>query len=235
MIIEEKYSFVKLLFKKEVNMKVWVLIPAYNEESYIFKTVKAVKKKLKHVLVVDDGSKDKTVKLAKKAKAKVLSLESNQGKGRAKQVGFDWLLKKTDFQAVVTMDADGQHSPEDLDKFLATKGDVVIGNRMSNTKIMPKIRYLTNLLMSFINSLIMGCRLPDTQCDYRLIRRGVLEKIRIIENGFEADTEFLFKAVKAGFSVKSIPIETIYLKGRKSKINPLRDTILYLLFLIKRG
>ena len=217
-------------------MEIWVLIPAYNEEKTVGEVVTKVLKKVNNVLVVDDGSTDNTADMARKAGATLVSHTQNQGKGQAKQTGFDWLLKKN-FDVVITMDADGQHSPEDLPKFLKlwsrTKADIIIGNRMRDTRDMPYIRYLTNRFMSLTNSLIVGQRFEDTQCDYRLISRGVLEKIRIATARFEADVEFLFRAAQYGFRIISMPVRTIYIPGRQSKIRPLRDTFRYIRLCLK--
>lgn len=217
-----------------------MLIPAYNEEKYISQTIAGTKKISDMILVVDDGSADNTAKLAAEAGVVVIRHPKNQGKGRAKQTGFDWILEKDfyrDFDLVITMDADGQHDPEDLLKFLEawqkTRADVIVGNRMANAENMPFVRYWTNRIMSLINSFLAGQKLPDSQCDYRLISRQVLEKIRITGSGFEADAEFLFQTARCGFHVGFIPIKTIYVPGRESKIKPMRDTLRYFRLLKK--
>jgi len=219
-------------------MKVWVLIPAYNEAAYIAKTVREVKKKINNVLVVDDGSSDRTAELAEQAGARVVKHKVNQGKGQAKQTGFDWLLSQNNFAAVITADADGQHSPEDLAVFVRiwkkSKADLVLGSRMHNPQGMPLVRYLTNRIMSLTNSLLAGALFQDSQCDYRLIDRKVLDKVRITHKGFEADAGFLFQAARRGFNIVSAPVRTIYIEGRQSKIRPVRDTLRYAVLCFKQ-
>ena len=219
----------------EKRSKTWILIPAFNEEKTVGRIVKEILEKEVKVLVVDDGSTDKTAEIAARAGARVIRYFPNRGKGYAKQKGFDWLLKNTNFDCVITMDADGQHSPDDLEKFLtaASEADIVIGNRMDNHQNMPWIRYLTNRLMSFMNSLVIGKRLKDTQCDFRLIKKGVIEKIKILSAGFEADTEFLVAAAKEKFRISQVNIKTIYFASRKSKIKAFRDTRKYLNLFIR--
>lgn len=223
----------------EKKLKTWVLIPVFNEERTIGKVIKEILRKEKRmkVLVVDDGSTDRTAEIAAKAGAKVMRYFPNRGKGYAKQKGFEWLLSNAgEFNCLITMDGDGQHSPDDLEKFLSAArqgADIVIGNRMESHRNMPWLRYLTNRLMSFLNSLAIGKRLKDTQCDFRLIRKRVLEKISIFSAGFEADTEFLIKAAKEKFRIAQVSIKTIYFASRKSKIKAIQDTRKYLKLMIK--
>jgi hypothetical protein len=132
------------------------------------------------------------------------------------------------------MDADGQHLPDDCDKFLneAQNGECfVIGNRMQTPFGMPKIRIFTNRVMSWFISKIVGQKIPDTQCGFRLIRRDVLEGIKIETDKFEAESEILIRAAESGFVIKSIPIKSIYFKHKKSKINPFIDTIRFIKFI----
>ena len=217
-------------------MRVWIVIPAYNERFRLAGILDELKSKNFSILVIDDGSIDNTYEVAEKKADFVIRNEKNLGKGISLKKGIDYLLKKTDFDYLVTMDADGQHSPSDLDKFLQKTEDgayFIVGNRMFNPIGMPKLRIITNRLMSWLISRIVRQRIPDTQCGFRLIKREVLEKIRITTNNFEIESEILIKAARSGFSIKSVPIRSIYFKSLNSRINPFVDTMRFIKFILQ--
>ena len=217
-------------------MKGWALIPAYNEERGIGPLLSNIKDKGISVIVIDDGSVDKTYEIAKDKSDIVLKNIKNLGKGSSIRRGIIFLLNNMDFDYVITMDADNQHSPRDLDKFLkeADRGaDFVIGNRMGSPRGMPFIRLATNSFMSFIVSKIARQEIPDTQCGFRLIRRIVLESISITTDKFEVESEIIIKAARKGFVIKSVPIESIYFKGYSSNIRPFYDTLRFIKFIAR--
>jgi glycosyltransferase involved in cell wall biosynthesis len=213
-----------------------VLIPSYNEVKTIGHLVRELKNKGLDVIVVDDGSKDGTGRIAREESAVVLTHNENMGKGLALREGFKFVLNNG-YDAVLTMDGDGQHSPEAIPHFLEqlarTKSQLIVGNRMVEAKGMPLIRWLTNKFMSFVISSICGQRIPDSQCGYRLIRRDVLEKIRLSTSKYEIESEILIEASHFKFIIDSIPIRTIY-KGQMSQIDPIIDTLRFIRFIFKR-
>lgn len=216
-------------------MKNCVLIPSYNEARAIGAIIKELKKKALTVYVVDDGSTDKTAAIALKEGAIVIARDNNRGKGASLIEGFDLILKEN-FDAVLIMDGDGQHATDDVDNFFKkmteTGADIIIGNRMLDTASMPVIRKLTNRIMSQIVSKMCGQFIPDTQCGFKLIKRNVLEAIKLEFSNFEIESEILVKAAKKGFKIESVPVRTVY-QGEDSKIKPIFDTIRFLSFLIK--
>ena len=216
--------------------KIWVIIPAYNEGLSLELVLDELKKKDLFVIVVDDGSVDNTYDIAKEHADRVIKNERNLGKGMSLNKGISCLIANEDFDYIITMDADGQHSPLDLNKFIkeADKGTVfVVGNRMDNHLGMPWVRVITNRFMSWFISKIAKQNIPDTQCGYRLIKKEVLEKIIIETKKFEIESEILIKAARLGFSIKSIPIKSIYYKNLRSKIQPLIDTVRFIKFIFR--
>lgn len=218
-------------------MKICVLIPTYNEAKTIGWLIrKIIDKGIKDVVIVDDGSTDSTSKIAEENGAKVLRNSKNLGKGTALRIGFSYCLKN-DFDLVITMDGDGQHSPEEIPRFLRffeeTDVDLVIGNRMSSPKGMPLLRFLTNKFMSWILSLMAKQKIPDTQCGFRLIKREVLEKINLRAKNFEIESEMIIGAIRKGFIVSSFPIKTIYFHDSISQINPFVDTFRFFRFVLR--
>ncbi len=209
-------------------MKVLALIPAYNEAAHIGEVVTGVQAHLP-VLVVDDGSTDDTATRAEEAGADVLRQVPNQGKGIALRVGFHWALDEG-YTAVLTLDADGQHDPAEIPKFLhvyATRHtDLIIGAR--DFRHMPLIRRLSNTVGRWTFSWAMGQPIRDNQSGYRLISRRLLEALLTSsETGFEFEVEMIVICIQQSFSLDWVPIRTIY-AGEGSHIQPWHHTVNFL-------
>ncbi len=181
--------------------------------------------------MVDDGSSDKTGILAKQAGAELLVHVSNRGKGAAVKTAFDY-LKNQDFKYMVMLDADGQHEPGELLRLVQQakrrRADVVCGNRMKNPKGMPKLRVVTNKVMSKITSWLCRTKLSDTQCGYRLLSKRAVKNIEIKKNNFEVDSEILFEVSRRGFKITEATVSSIYADNHSSHIHPIRDTLRFL-------
>ncbi len=214
-------------------MTIAIVIPAYNEARTIGQLVQEVRVLGYDCIVVDDGSRDNTASIAAKANAIVLKTGGKSGKGGALKMGFDYVLKHG-YEAVITMDGDGQHAPADLVVFTACyqkeKADIVNGNRLNNPKGMPVVRLMTNHFMSWLISLFCRQSIPDTQCGFRLMATEVLRQIKLESSDFEIETELLIKASKKGFKISSVNIQTIY-RDEVSKIQPVRDTLRFIAYL----
>jgi glycosyltransferase involved in cell wall biosynthesis len=130
------------------------------------------------VLVVDDGSQDNTSEIARESGAIVLRQEPNQGKGAAMERGFRYALEKG-FDAVITIDADGQHDTEEiplfLEEFKKKRCDLIIGRR--DFRKMPFIRMCSNTIGTWMFSSAMGQYIPDNQSGYRLISARLMDKM----------------------------------------------------------
>jgi len=216
-------------------MKLLIIIPGYNEAKTIGGLVGRCREKGYDVLVIDDGSTDNSKALAQEAGAVVIRNESKSGKGKSLRIGFGYAIEKA-YDAVITLDGDGQHDVDDIKGFVdkANKRGicVVVGNRMNNHKGMPIVRYLTNRLMSLLISLFCLKFIPDTQCGYRYISADILKKITLKSNDFEIETEILMKARKNGFTISSSDIRTIY-RDEESKIKPVRDTLRFIIYFVR--
>lgn len=216
-------------------MKLGIVIPAYNEAARIGQLVKTIKSSGFFPIVIDDGSTDGTAEKAEVNGAKIIRHKQNLGKGDSIKTGFEHMLAEG-YDAILIMDGDGQHSPDDIRKFIDLgrqhRNIMVIGNRMRDTKNMPLDRKLTNMFMSFILSLICGQKIPDSQCGFRLINRDVVKNIKIESSRFEVESEVLVKASRAGTKILSVPIRTLYGK-ETSQINPFWDACRFILFLLK--
>jgi len=210
------------------NPKVAAVIPAYNEEKHIADVVRRTRQQLDNVLVVDDGSADKTADRAREAGAEVIVHAINRGKGETIKTGLrHWLERQFDF--VIILDADGQHRPEEIDRFVtaalsADAPKLVLGNRMNDVSSMPLVRRFVNRWMSDQISALCGQRIPDTQCGYRLLHRQLIPELLGGAARFDYETEMLIIASRKGFRIGSVPISTVY-SDEVSSIHPVRDTI----------
>lgn len=202
-------------------MSVYVLIPAYNEEARVGPVIQACLAQLP-TFVVDDGSSDNTVAIAEKAGATVVRQVPNQGKGAALKEGFRWALKQADCEAVLTVDADGQHDPAEiskfLDKFRANKSDLIIGYR--DFSEMPPTRRIANTVGRASLSWAMGQKILDNQSGYRLISRRLMEAtLESAEAGFEFEVDMVVLCIRRSMRLDWVPIRTIY-AGEGSHIKP---------------
>lgn len=204
-----------------------VVIPCLNEAEAIGPLVQSIRKIVPAVLVIDDGSTDRTGAEAAAAGAEVIRHAESTGKGRALETGM-CRARERGFQWVVTMDGDGQHSPADINKFreVTSQAGLVVGNRMGEQERMPFVRRQVNRWMSREISRMAGRDLPDTQCGFRRIRLEVWNesKARLTAAHFEIESEMILGFAAAGERVEFVPIEVVY-KNERSKIHPLRDTI----------
>ncbi len=216
-------------------MKVGVIIPAFNEAKTIPCLIEHLLPLVNEVVVIDDGSTDRTAEEAKARGARVLRHPKRMGKGAALRTGFQYSLKE-EFHAVITMDADGQHDWREVPKFIeaARKEEVgiIIGNRMGDIHSMPLIRLWTNRVTSWIISRLSHQRIEDSQSGYRLIRTDVLRDVKLVTSNFDTESEILVKASRQGYRMGSIPIRTIYL-NELSKIKPLLDTLRFTRLVLK--
>lgn len=216
-------------------MRLCAIIPSYNTVAYISALVKSIISKGIDAVVVDDGSSDNTAALAKDAGATVLKHDTNMGKGASLKDGFNFAVSKG-YDTVITIDGDGQHSVDDIPLFLeiATRPDagIVIGNRMTKRHNMPILRWITNRTMSLFISALIGQKIPDTQCGFRLIKADLLKRIALNTKKFELESELLIRASDAGCKIVSVPIKTIY-RGESSKINPVVDSLRFIRFIIR--
>lgn len=201
-------------------MKCAVIIPAFNVSSTIDEVLRrtAIVHPPEQTIVVDDGSADTTGAQSRRTPAVVIVHDVNRGKGAALQSGFDFAMLHG-YDAVITMDSDLQHKPEDIPRFITAfnthHADIIIGSRLHSLKGMPYHRRLSNLVTTFLVGARTTASIDDSQSGFRFIHERVLNKIRTVSCGFEAETEYIIKAAVQGFTFASIPIETIY-AGEKS-------------------
>jgi glycosyltransferase involved in cell wall biosynthesis len=224
--------------EREIRSQTAAVIPAYQDEKHIGDVARRTRERLEHVLVVDDGSTDKTAERAREAGAEVIVHAQNQGKGEAIKTGLARWIGAANLSSsgqdrqiiwVVLLDSDGQHLPEEIDRFLQAAASVTrptffIGNRMENVARMPLARRMVNRYMSDQISRVCGQKIPDTQCGYRMLHRELIPDMLGGAHRYDYETEALIIASREGYRIESVPITTVY-TDQVSKIHPVRDAL----------
>lgn len=202
---------------------IWVVVPARDEEDNISKIIQRIKKHSKQVIVVDDGSKDNTPKIADKSNAIVLKHIVNVGKGAALKTGCDFAIKQG-AEIIVVLDSDAQHKPEDIPKFIENLENVniVFGYRKSD-KSMPLILRSGNWFINSVIKFLYNVKLKDSQCGYRAFTAETYKKIRWQATDYSMESEMIANTGKYKLKYKEVPIETIY--GDKYKGTTVIDGI----------
>src|SRR5947209_15075143 len=209
------------------RLTVGAVVPAYQEEKHIAEVVRRTLKQLPNVVVVDDGSTDATANEARTAGADVIVHEQNRGKGESIKSGFRYWLEHGSTYVII-LDGDGQHLPEEVDRFLnaasSSGAKLLIGTRMNDVREMPLVRRTVNRYMSRKISRLCGQEIPDTQCGFRMVHRDIIPDLLGGTERFDYETEMLILASRAGCRIASVPITTVY-SDEVSSIHPVRDTL----------
>jgi len=219
------------------RLRAAAVIPAYQEEKHVAEVARRVRAQLEHVLVVDDGSTDATAESARRAGVDVIVHPQNRGKGESIKTGMRyWLDRGIDY--VVLLDADGQHLPEEIVRFIEAAGQnnakIFVGTRMNDVTSMPLLRRVVNRYMS--DKISRACRqkIPDTQCGFRMLHRDVIPKLLGGTNRFDYETEMLIIASRSGYRIAAVPVTTVY-SDEVSSIHPVRDTIRFFKLMRRYG
>lgn len=202
---------------------VTAVIPAYNEETAIGSMVIGTKQYVNQVIVVDDGSTDKTSEIARIAGAEVIKHPENMGKGAALKTGFENIK---DADIIVTIDGDGQHHPQDIPKLLKPiiegEADIVNGSRYLGQEKngTPIYRRLGQTVLDSATNLGSGLKITDSQSGFRAFSKYAIPAFRFNENGFFIESEMLLDAAKYGSRVVEVPIGVTYNQRNIHKKNP---------------
>jgi glycosyltransferase involved in cell wall biosynthesis len=218
--------------REHEELSVSVVIPVFNEEVTIGNVVTRTKRTMEQlgasyeILVVDDGSDDRSADIAQELKAHVLR-KAHQGKGFALRYGF----RHAKGELVVTLDADGSHKPEEiplvLRYILEDRADFVVGSRFADsednkTKI-PKINRTGNRMFNDLIWYLTGAKITDSQSGFRAIRSSLIKSMNLGSYGYEVESEMLVKALKMGARVTETPISFVQRTVGNSKLDPIRD------------
>lgn len=205
--------------------KICVIIPAYNVADTIGDVVKGAFQHVRTVIVADDGSGDGTGKTALSAGAKVIFIDRNRGKGNALKVLFKEAVK-LGYTAVISMDGDGQHNPDEIPRLLhahkVNPGNIIVGSRMHSRENIPRARYNSMHVARFFISLAANQFIEDTQCGYRVYPLALIQRMSLTQEKYVTESEILIKAGDMGVVIDFVRIGAIY-GGIHSHFRPVLD------------
>lgn len=208
--------------------RVCVIIPAYNEGAVIQDVIKRSKKVFSKayksysidIVLVNDGSKDDTLKQAQKGGAIVIDHILNSGAGGATLTGLAY-ARQYGYDIATTMDADGQHDPEDvlvgIRQSDTSDTDLLIGSRLINSEGMSRTKVLGNKGLSFITYALFGINVTDSQSGLRVYSRKAIDNLDWKSTGYEFCSEMIWRAKQAGMIISEYPIKAIYTDYSRAK------------------
>jgi glycosyltransferase involved in cell wall biosynthesis len=217
-----------------------IIIPVYNEELTIGNIIDRTEIALQEIgiaheiIVVDDRSYDKSLQEAKKRKVRLFTLKQHLGKGYALRAGF----AKVKGDIIVTIDSDGSHRPEELQRVLMPvvedRADLVIGSRYLNQKNVAarKLNAFGVRIFNYLIQLFTGVIITDSQSGYRAMKREVLLKQKLKSGEYEIESEMLVKTAKQGFRVTEVPISFEQRTYGRSGVDPIMDGLKILLSIV---
>ncbi len=217
-------------------MRFFVIIPAYNSEASLGRLLKRVLEFIPKsgIIVVDDGSADATVRQCLVLGIEPMRHSTNLGKGQALRTGFAEAVRRG-AEAVITLDADGQHRPEYITEFVKqfekTGGQILIGSRKHKFSELPPDRYLSNRLTTVVVSLLAGRRLEDSQSGYRLLSAEAIRYVPTRACRYQMESEFLIRAGRMGYRIGHLPI--VNETSTTSHIRRGRDTLRFLAMAVR--
>ncbi|WP_020604057.1 glycosyltransferase family 2 protein [Spirosoma spitsbergense] len=195
--------------------QVYIVIPSYNEGNVIRQTINSLGSQY-HIVLVDDASTDETANAVRDLPVYYLRHEINLGQGAALQTGMDF-ARQQGADIVVHFDADGQHNPADIDRFIETlrtqKLDVVLGSRFLRREdliAIPRLRRLLLRVARVINGLLTGLWLSDAHNGFRVMNRRALNAIQLKENRMAHASEILMQIRRLGLKYVEMPTHIIY-------------------------
>lgn len=216
--------------RKQKDSKVCLVVPAYNEEKTIGRVIDGLLSRgYDNIIVVDDGSQDKTAQIAEKKQVCLLRHVVNRGLGGALGTGIEAAIN-SGADIIVTFDADGQHEADDIKKVMLPiinrKADVVIGSRMIDPDGMPLIRRIGNRIINIITYVLFGTYVTDSQSGLRAFSRDAAKKLNIKTNRMDVSSEIIKEIGRNKLVFEEVPIKAIYtdysMRKGQSHINGIR-------------
>jgi len=208
-------------------MTALIVVPVFDEAETVGDVVAAARA-YGPVLVVDDGSRDGSAEIARRAGAEVIRHPRRRGKGAAILTGIA-AARERGAAAVVTLDGDGQHRPSDLGLLLdaarARRRTIVVGGRLDDADALPPDRLNAIRVAGFFVNWACGLRLRDTQSGFRVYPIELFDDLRLHRGGFVLETEVLVAGVARGWRVHEVPVAALARARQRSRFRPISDGV----------
>ncbi len=216
-----------------MNNDVYILIPVYNEEKKISEVILRLKEYFKNIVVVNDGSTDSTLDKLNNLDVIVINHLLNLGQGAAISSGFNFIKDLANAKAVITFDADGQHSVEDAIKFaneiIRCRENIIFGSRfIKNSSNIPPFKRLVLRIVTFITNKLTRMHLTDSHNGLKAYKVEALKNLSISIDGFAFETEIINIVSRYKITHKEMPTNTIYTEYSKNKGQKLRNGLIIL-------
>ena len=217
---------------------IFILIPIYNKEKKIKSVISELGQIFKNIVVVNDGSTDSTQEVLETLDIILLNHSINLGQGAAISTGFKYIQKQEDALAVITFDADGQHSAEDAKSFskeiLQCKEEIIFGSRFIENKLnIPLVKRVVLSIVVFFTNKLSKVALSDAHNGLKAIKKSSLNKIDIDIDGFGFESQIIHQVSKKAIMYKEMPTNTIYTNYSKNKGQRLLNGLIILEDLFK--
>ena len=217
---------------------VYILIPVFNEERKIKSVISELLPSFKNIVAVNDGSTDSTQEILESLDVVILRHSINLGAGAAISTGFRFIQNQKNAQAVVTFDADGQHSVEDAKAFareiLLCEEEVIFGSRFIKSKSnIPTIKRIVLSVVVFFTNLLSKVNLSDAHNGLKAIKKSALKQIDINIDQYGYESQIINEVSKKGITYKEMPTNTIYTEYSKNKGQKLNNGLIILEDLFK--
>ncbi len=214
-----------------------VLVPAYNEEGGIERVIRWIRDALGpsgleyEILVIDDGSRDRTAELAERAGARVHRHRGNRGYGEALKTG----IRHAQFESIAIIDADGSYPAREIPRLAALLEDaeMVVGARTGANAAIPLVRRPAKRLLTWLASYLTGTKIPDLNSGLRLFKRALaIEFFDLLPSKFSFTTTITLAALNSGYLVQYVEVD-YYKRTGKSKIRPIQDTFNFFMLVLR--
>ena len=207
---------------------VYVILPLFNESKVLNEVLDEVQGAFKNIIVVDDGSTDNSQDLLIKKDVTLIRHPINLGQGAAIATGFEYVKKIENAFAVITFDADGQHSIDDAKEFAKTildcEEEIIFGSRfLGNEKNIPFMKRNVLRIATFFTNIITGMKLSDTHNGLKAIKKSCLKKLDLDINGYAFESQLIYQISKHEISYRELPASIIYTDYSKSKGQSIRN------------
>ncbi|MHA1649927.1 MAG: glycosyltransferase family 2 protein [Candidatus Helarchaeota archaeon] len=224
------------------HIKISVIMPAFNEEHVVGQLIDRTHKIIRkitndyEIIVINDGSKDRTLDICREKNVILIHNHQNWGKGYALREGFKYARG----DIIITLDGDGDHHPEEIPRLinplLEGKADVTLGTRFVNkrkTPVTSAINIFGNKFFNFLIQRLTNRHFTDTQCGFRAFKRNILTQLQFESIGYELETEMIVKIARKNIRYCEIPVNSPVTYFKKSNINRLKDGFQILLTIFK--